>query len=86
MIHISTKKPFKTIISTHLHTNTGGAGDKTPVFYVLDRVKSLFDEGWVLIRGGFFHLLIDIYIRLQAGLEPSTLSVQKEKFSCTLPT
>ena len=47
MLQISTKKPFKTIISAHLHTSGAGARDKTPgLFYVLDRMKSL----WARIR------------------------------------
>jgi len=58
MLQISTKNPFKTIISEHLHTSAGGARDKTPgLFHVLDRIK-YFGRGfessnWVLIRGVF---------------------------------
>jgi len=35
MLKISTKKPFKKIISANLYTSAGGARDKTPgLFYV----------------------------------------------------
>jgi len=53
MLQISSKKPFKTIISAHLHTSAAGARDKTPgLFYVLDRMKSFLT--WVrILKSGF---------------------------------
>jgi len=53
MLQISTKKAFKTIISANLHTSASGARDQTPgLFYVLDRMKSLW--AWVrILKSGF---------------------------------
>jgi len=38
-----------------------------------------------IVNDNFFYKLLCMKVRLQAGFEPSTLSVKK-KFSCTLPT
>jgi len=53
MFQISTRKPFKTIVTAQIHTSAAGAKDRTPgLFYVLDRMKSL--RAWVrILKSGF---------------------------------